>query len=268
MADDSTDYVIAFFRGQGNGLPADYRDPQMTVVKRDKKLIVLGFNSNKAVWRDSKALFCLGSSEGDRPPEQISWLAELVNYGYFQPNQVKNISAIGLCTEPGKAKIHFWRQETLPIPLAYLKNQDLVNSLQSCLEIAEKTSTALYSVTLSLIEKFATDPDKSRIFNHFNPQPHYWSTLEPKFYQTMNEIAKLGNCDPQQIAEKEWAIIVFDTALEAFKISNNTLDRNAKTLKAITEAESRLYSWLLSDKKSPLGSYVQHIKEVKYGSKP
>jgi hypothetical protein len=84
----------------------------------------------------------------------------------------------------------------------------------------------------------------------------------------MNEIAKLGNYDPQHIAEKEWAIVVFDTALEAFKISSNTLDRNARTLKAITEAESRLYSWLLSDKKSPLVPYVQHIKEVKYGPKP
>lgn len=268
--DETGDFISGFYRSQGDGLKGKNLDPQATVIEVKerglKKLSPLGFTRERVLWRDSVALLQLARGKERRGPFQISHLARMSYFFKFEEMKRLNISAYGICTN--KAKVHFWRHETLPIPLAYLKEQKLVESLQLCLAIAESVSKTLRWVARDLAKELSTSKGAKRIWEHFNPQPYYWSALEPCFYETMDAIAELGERDPKQKAEKDWAVKVYNSALDAFHTGTKSLDRSAKTLKALTEAERYLQGWLLSEEKSPLGSdFVQHIKGVKYGRK-
>jgi len=261
VRDDEKKSVVGFHRGQGDALYDDYIDPQMTILRRANRLSPLKFRTDRALWRDSTALLRLtagGAGNGERPPEQIIWLAELVDAGHLPPSKRFDISAYGLCAE--RAKVHFWRRESLPIPLRYLENQGLVETLQYCLGKAEDVSRSLYSVAMDLSRKLSTREDAPRLFEHLNPQPYYWSALEPAFFRVMDDVAESGESDPEQRIVRAWVKTLYYTALEAFDTVVKDLDRSAKALKAVTEAEGYLRSMLFSEENSPLRDYLDVIK--------
>lgn len=238
------------------------------IVKKERK--ALRFRKDRAVWRDCIAWMRFAGQDSS-PPKNIWWVREFVD-SLMDDRQRYKVQVVGLVTVPGKQKVEQWSGERIPLPLAYLKEQKLVESLQSCLTIAEGVSTTLYWVARDLTKELSTSEDAKRIWEHFNPQPYYWSGLEPCFYETMDAIAELGERDPKQKAEKDWAVKVYNSALDAFKTATNTLDRSAKTLKAVTLSERKLERDLLYNQKwgkreyiAPLSQFAEHIKEVKYG---
>jgi|GEM_PF-1721946 len=238
---------------QGHNLSENVRAPFTPYSNRGP----LRFQIDRLIWRDLESW--IGFEEHyEYNPININNLRKFIEI-------TKNfkVQLFGFITQPGKQKIEQWFRTKVPCPKEYLINGNIVNTLKQCLNMAEDVSKILSQATKAFIKKLSTDKESGVLFPHFNPQPFYWSALEPEFFKTMDEIAKLEDIDPEQKAEKSWALTVFDTALDAFETTTRSLDNSAKVLKAVTEARQYLRNYLLSEKKSPLKSHISYIKEVK-----
>ncbi|MGQ9706883.1 MAG: type I-E CRISPR-associated protein Cse1/CasA [bacterium] len=270
VLDETGDFVIGFHRSQGDGFHTENIDEPLTTIKevvrnRQRHLFHIRFNAERALWRDIHSILKIRveGGMGERAPKQVNNLSKIIPFNELKKERILRFNAYGLCTD--KAKVHFWRCETLPIPVAYLKNQELVDSLKQCLYMAEGVSDKLKSATKMFLSIISNERESKIIFEHFNPLPFFWSALEPKFYETMYRIAELETPDTETI-EREWALNVYYTALDALNTTVNSFDFSATTLKATVESEGLLKGILLG-KTSPFGDFVSYIKEVIYEGK-
>jgi hypothetical protein len=103
---------------------------------------VLGFNSERALWRESVALFEL--EIGKRSPESFDLLSQLVQEGFLERQLQYRYLALGLATEKGQAaNVTLWRFERMPFPLEYLDNSNAVSNLREALDLAQKVANVL-----------------------------------------------------------------------------------------------------------------------------
>ena len=98
------------------------------------------FTRDRALWRDSFAL--MHSASGDsQPPGVLKWLSELVSEDVLPRDAVLPVDAFGL--NSSQSKVFFWRHERFPVPLRYLSDRNLVDSLKRALELTEETAQGL-----------------------------------------------------------------------------------------------------------------------------
>ena len=100
----------------------------------------VGFQQEKAVWRDSAALLQAASGTHARP-KNMDWLSRLVQKGYLERKTILPLDLCGVSTD--RAKILFWRHERLPIPLRLLEDPVLLDVLDLSLDKAEKVASIL-----------------------------------------------------------------------------------------------------------------------------
>ncbi|HQF63609.1 MAG TPA: type I-E CRISPR-associated protein Cse1/CasA [Anaerolineaceae bacterium] len=124
-------------------LSADVLDPMKSYGidhKGGNKLV--RFEEDRALWRDSATYFNLRNPKSAKPPENFFAIASLAaDYGYLPSSIVLRFIALGMAND--QAKIEFFRQEQLPLPLAYLQDQEIVGLLSDCLTQAENAYDAL-----------------------------------------------------------------------------------------------------------------------------
>ncbi len=119
----------------GLRLAGSQLDP-MKHYRADDKLghVAMSLSENKVLWRDSSVLFTFHPQiEGnDRPPTTFAWLSRLVSEHILPATKTYRIVALAMAKN--QAKVSFFREERLPLPLAFLKNTDLVAHLTSGLK--------------------------------------------------------------------------------------------------------------------------------------
>ena len=84
-------------------------------------MLVWRFSEDRILWRDSSALFQMNAPSVTHPPANFRWVAELVRKFDLDSNLHFRYMALGMGTPPGKAKVDFFREEHMPLPLIYLK---------------------------------------------------------------------------------------------------------------------------------------------------
>ena len=239
------------------------RDPfKCYRIDKDRGHLPLGINKERALWRDSHALLQTADPAQQRP-ELCNWLARIE--GMRRNNQIKaqsayKLSLIGLATEAGKASsVILWRHERLPLPLAYLEDEKLLAKLKESLEVAEKAGIQLNSSWNSscwLLARLIILPDEKKkpnkaqnkdiknLSDHLAPGRLYWSRLEVPFQDFLVRLAKdratdeYGDISYGANTLPWWAGKVRRAACEAFEETTRSLDLSARTLKAVTRAES------------------------------
>ncbi len=161
---------------------------------------MLRFSEGRALWRDSYTLLNLKSDAVD-PPRALSWMGELVNDGVLPPRRVQ-LSAYGMCTEPGKAKVNFYRGEGFEIDDQLLRDPTLVATLGTALERAENLRRELWSTMTRLAERmisFDSDQENGRkpdskdvqnLVQHWNAEGLYWNRLEVSFYRFLDRLPR------------------------------------------------------------------------------
>jgi CRISPR system Cascade subunit CasA len=126
----------------GLRLDSNILDPmKLYRAGREEGYISTRFSEERALWRDSASLFGLRNSRGNFPPQTLYWLADLVAEGHIPQQQRYRFMALGMAND--QAKVEFFQEEHLPLPLDYLERDELVEQLASALELAEKTRFAL-----------------------------------------------------------------------------------------------------------------------------
>ena len=129
---------------QGRKLEAPELFDPMMAYRKDEKAgwRALRLSEDRELWRDSAALFQMTKDGPAKRPECFDWLQVQVDEGLLRRGQRYDFAVFGLCTD--KAKVHFWRHDRLPLPLAYLEeNSDLVDHLGRALEAAEDVAGVL-----------------------------------------------------------------------------------------------------------------------------
>lgn len=244
-------------------LAAGVLDPFKS-YKRDEErgFVPRGFQPEKAIWRDSHALF-EGRDPKTERPEVFRWLArleELRRQGRIDTQEQYNFSVFGFSTEERQAaNIILWRHERLPLPLRYLEDPDLLGKWQDALAQAEQVNGVLVgavsTLALLLLVPNADDKDKlskarkdnrkyfDNLLKHLAPSRQYWSQLEPHALRLLAVLVNDRSKDDEgdwvygKTSLPAWANTVRQAARDAFMEIISSFDTSARGLKAVARAE-------------------------------
>lgn len=206
--------------------------------------ISMRFNENRAVWRDSAALLNLRATD-KQVPAIFSWLGQLTDgvKPVLHESQTLRYMALGMASD--QAKVEFFRYEHLPLPLAYLSDFTLIESLETILQTAESVSSELWkatgtmaSVLLAPDEDSERRPDPDAVRNlrdSMGTERKYWAMLEPIFRQTVYALPQ-----NRSDAKRQWFNWLRDTAWDSFNAASNGLGDDPRTLKATVRGQEQL----------------------------
>jgi len=239
-------------------------------TKNQEPWSILTFKEEKALWRDSLSLFQSLEEERERP-KILSWLSELSSIGIIDISMIYNLSIMGLATN--QAKVILWRNEHIPLPLEYLKNEDLITSLSKILGIAETIGTEIKK-TVWLLSKMIIAPNvktlnetqKNEVNNfsdHLSIDHPYWAQLGISFNKLLvnlpNDKINIQGDTIYGLNEMQWwAKEVSKAAIKAFDEATSGLDQNAISLKAVTIARDNFNNRL----NIKINEFTEPIKEV------
>jgi CRISPR system Cascade subunit CasA len=233
----------------GLRLTASLLDP-MKHYRLDEKRgeLVWRFREDRVLWRDSSALFQL-NAEGHRPPLNFRWVANLVERLDLDPASRYRFAALGMASN--KAKVDFFRQEHIPLPLAYFREKELGDALKTALEQADDVrrflggavsalATLLLSPTAYDDNGRKPDPnDVANLRNHWGVERRYWGRLEVSFLELVNALP--GDCES---ALETWKQTLQRAAWEAFDQAQAMAGTDAKGLRATVRAGDQLAAGL------------------------
>ena len=201
------------------------------------------FTRDRALWRDSFVL--MHSAGGDsQPPEVLNWLSELVAEDVLPRDAVLPVDAFGL--NSSQSKVFFWRHERFPVPLRYLADRNLVDSLKTALELTEETAQGLGGVVWTMAKNVLApdqrDVDRNSVrtlVNHLGAEQAYWSRLEEPFQLFMQELAGDRNEHGEygDRAIPAWKATLRTTLRNAFQEATQGMERSPRALRAVAIAE-------------------------------
>jgi CRISPR system Cascade subunit CasA len=221
-------------------------DPMMAYTV-DKKLGMrpLRLQEDRALWRDSAALFQASGRDTGKRPGCFDWLQRQL--GLVGRGRLYDLAVFGLCND--QAKVHFWSQERMPLPVAYLDDVDLVGELSRALRETEAADRALHAGLRRLaglaLAPGGQSPDKDRVRTFvvsLGAGPLYWSALDVPFRHFFVDLAgHAGDLDALQRSVAQWVCeTVAPHALRSFDRVTGALDRTARLLRAVAEARAQL----------------------------
>ncbi|MBN1135023.1 MAG: type I-E CRISPR-associated protein Cse1/CasA [Anaerolineae bacterium] len=231
-------------------LDSDVLDPMThyrSVARQGWRPLV--FTQHRALWRDSTALLRL-RDEDYRTPRTFNWLAEIVRYEQvLERAQTRQYLALGMSSVSGQQKVNFYRTERMPLPLRYLEEEHLVESLEVALEMAEKASAQLWSAARRLATLIVQPKAEDRsvrlstserqtcenLEKQWAIEQRYWPFLELPFRDTMVALPRAGDS-----VLENWRKVLWGTAWEAFEQIAENLSQGPRTIKAVVLARQQL----------------------------
>lgn len=217
--------------------------------RRDEKLGYLSvqFTEDKVLWRDSSALFNVKET-GHHPPANFAWVALLADKNYIGKRSTLRYMALGMAND--QAKVEFFREEHLPLPLTFLGNSDLVGKLKSALLLATETRKKLWSAVswMSVLIVAPTADGKNwreinqitkkqaeQLYLHWSIERDFWGALEVPFFRLLK-----GLPDDPETAATEWKAALKQIAWEALEKAANQAGDAVHALKAAVRARGSL----------------------------
>jgi len=219
--------------------------------RKDKKLgfIPMAFREERALWRDSHALFL--TDESHQRPAVSNWIAQLASAPHVKSAGIRraySFAAFGLATGEGKAaSVTLWRHERLPLPVEYLENSDLLADLKRALDDAENAGTTLRQCAWLLARALLTPPGAAGpqprqdeiepVARGLAPERRFWPALETPFLNLMTKLP-CADASAREDERLRWRKeTVRPAAHKAFGAIVRDLDSGARELIAVALAE-------------------------------
>ena len=217
--------------------------------------LAYSFSEDRVFWRDSAALFAFKGELAKKaiPPATLRWLQHLIEEtSALKQHQMYRLLAIGMSKK--QAKVYFFRQEQLPVPLDYLTDEDLVHALDAALNVAGTVAFDLLQAArltgmhrqLPVVEQKwqkqwaqLSANAKSDINNwiaHTGMERAYWSGLDLPFQSFIVALAR-----DRENAVAEWRSQLRKAALDAFRLISANLGSDARAFKAQVAGEGYLH---------------------------
>ncbi len=216
--------------------------------KAKKAYYTLDLKEDKSLWRDSHTIFQQAKTDDKEWRNLFNHLGEIEKFitnGEIEGEKKYSISIFGIINN--KASVLQWSHERLPLPLAYLKDTELLNKLEKSINCAEKFGGILrdsikklrknldeqaWKSSIRSVKPQDKDKQESKLINLLPAMPIYWSGLEVRFKKLLSDLP-----EKQEEAMQKWYRIVDKTAKDAFNQSVNSLGNSANELKAIAKAD-------------------------------
>ncbi len=245
--DDDNVVVRRIHIARGLDLDKSVEDPFKQYTKGKDSWKYLPFREDKSLWRDSHTLLKRNKPDETHPPKTFEWLSLiLLQTDCLEYKQIYRYMALGAGVHYKDAKIYFYRQENMPLPLAYLTDEELVAKLADAVTNAEHVKSALWRATSTLArnlispsvdEKGGRQPDSndvSKLMKHIGTESNYWSKLETPFMLFVETLPS----DP--VAIEEWKATLRQTAWEALANAERMAGESTNALKAAVKARGVL----------------------------
>lgn len=231
-------------------------DPMKNYRKHDKLgYLSLSFREDRTFWRDSATLFTFRQDEASaaHPPATLHWLRWLVEeMGYPQQRDTYRTLALGMSKK--QAKVFFFRQEWLPMPVKYLVDDELVAKLETALFNAGTIAFDLIQVARLMgmhLQEAKVDEkwqkqwaslnvnakgDINNWITHTGMERNYWAALDLPFQALIVDLVK--DLDG---ALATWYAALRQAALAAFALAESCTGEDARAFKAVVKGESYLH---------------------------
>ena len=231
---------------------APFFDPSCSYTKNPKApWRATRYEQGRALWRDSASLFRFIENDGRKPISALKWASDLIGDGVLDVSIPYQLEAYGQCAK--QRDILFWRFEHLPLPVQYLRYEDLVGTLEIALESTEEVAGRLkwamerlaryVLYPLEPMQKLKKDKNGKTEADHFADHLRvteaYWSALEIPFLDFMRALPDNPDDDPDTVLEG-WNKRIQQVAHQAFNEATNDLDQSARVLRAIAEGQRHL----------------------------
>lgn len=242
----------------GERMRSETPDPQMAYYQpRDPKkpAMALRFDPDRAVWRDSGALFDAATGkDAFRRPAATDQLDALLQDGAIPKRTRLTFQLLGLSSN--QAAIRFTRAETIPLPSAVLVEPARLSVLKEGLRLADEVAAGVNTkVLFVLCERFLApgerNADKNDIGNlkaSLGVMPLFWATLGEAFGRWL---VRVGEADDPDDVLGEWKATVRTAAHDAFDTACARLGVGARSLQAIAQAQNTLHRVLFETLPQP-----------------
>lgn len=248
LVPNETNQVKAMQIMRGLDLGKELEDPFKLYLKKDKGWRFLPFTEERSLWRDSHTLIKRRDPNNIHPPKTVEWLALLLEEtDCLKPSQIYRYMALGAGVHFKDAKIFFYRQESMPLPLTYLTDEDLVSKLNDAMSRTEQVKSALNKAAFSLAKNFISPTaeekngrqpdvnDINKLMKHWGVEARYWSQLEVPF-----NLFIVGLPSDPESALDDWYATLQQTAREALDGAERMAGESVNALKAAVKARGVL----------------------------
>ncbi len=231
--------VAEMYFAQGTLLDPEtgYQNPFASVrVSDEKGELPVRLDPDRAIWRDSAALFAVPDHKSSKPPAAVSFCRSRHGSKLVSQNDIVNLACFGLAND--KAKPLLWRREHLTATIRLLDDPEAVAELEAALSDIEATWTALKNALRKLaycsLETDTKKPDRTevtRIHDRLVSRVSFWDRVEDGFHVFVRE--------PTPDARARWidgARKAAHRALadQAAQFSQGSLDRRDRALALAT----------------------------------
>jgi len=205
---------------------------------------VLRFSEGRALWRDSYALLDVNNHAIEAPRATV-WVSELIGEKILPRRKIR-LAAYGMCTEPGKQKVYFYRRDGFEFDNAILEAPALVGVLNTAIRHAEELRGELWKVLHQLaqeaissvasqdVEKKPNPKDVQNLMQHWDAEGLYWNRLEIAFYRFLSNLA-----DDPGAALEDWNQALRAAARFAYIQTVQSLGDTPRALKAAARTGGR-----------------------------
>lgn len=242
--------------------------------QNERPWIPLGFEEDRAMWRDSLTIFQSMDDEQIRP-HMMDWLGDLVAEDVLSRERLAPVDFHGLAADRGR--LLFWRHERLLLPIAVLSDESLLKKIGDGLQLAEQIKDVLTGSarTLARLLLFPNSKDASTISREgkakirdfvrsLGIEAFYWARLEPHFKLLLTVLPNAEATKEEDEASEAdeplrvWAGTLESTARAAFDYAARSLDTSARNLKAAAAAEREFKRNL----RATLGEFSERYSEA------
>jgi len=225
-------------------------DPMASYRKSEEHgWLPLKIEEKKEPWRNLSALTHLTNERV--VPRQFKVIADLIDLGVLDRSCRYNLEVFGLCSD--KAKINLWKHARIPLPIAYLKDEDLIRSVEMAIHDAEQfykvMRKSVWIFAASLLSPVKGNPDKktvSAIRDSIDPSQDYWSRLEIPFHSFIDTLVITPEDDRDSILSSWKKTTCAEESKRAFEHAISGQDATARELRAGVKARASYYREICS----------------------
>ena len=234
--------IVAF----AQRLDETVKSPQKCYVANEKQSNITGerldFNEQRALWRDYHS-FLLQTHKEDYPPSVIvAWLSALIQFRLLPRDYPLRLTATGMLVRK-VAKVIFYRQEILPLPLEILRDADhlvdIADALKQAEDIAGALDKALHTLARHILLRGGSGKtkksDRDDLIQNWGARERYWAELEQRFQPFIHKL--IGDSDT---AMRHWTAALRETALGAMALASRRAGGRAPAIKGSILAERDL----------------------------
>jgi CRISPR system Cascade subunit CasA len=208
----------------------------------------LGFRVGKALWRDSHALFQTVAESCQRP-RILSWVDDLRQFGHLTRKQIQ-LDVAGMSAN--QAKIFLWRHEPLPLPLGFLHDANLMESLKKAVHLAEQVADTLsVAVWRAVATSLKPGKDETRLgkterdavkraVQSLGAEDCYWSRLEEPSRRCIQELANEDDTHRSKVVQHWFTDTLEPSAREAYQRTAGEMEESSRALRAAVSGEALL----------------------------